>query len=312
MGYTNYIKLFKNKDEYDLFTKSSDIPKHNVSACVDSGEVFFNDMQKIEISNLCDIAYYDGKKIKTISKDKWNSSLGTPVGVVVIPSGFAIDGKARIVSLKYAKKDGSQSNTYVSLIWGNINNDTDLINYDRLPLTDNRGSTTTGSRHAGYLPSDKFSKYMCFLDNSVFYNTNTNMCQPPYKNNEINTQYYSDIYGYKNCFSDFNGIYNTEYLYHLGVNSTAAKACWLYSDKVSNTQWYLPAMGELGFLFTKIKKINETITFLGGAEIVDTLQYCSSSEMNPNSCYKINMSFGDVNGDYKNLTYAFRPFAIIN
>ena len=44
MGYTNYIKLFKSKNEYNEFSKSNNLPWHNVSIVSESDEVFFNDI----------------------------------------------------------------------------------------------------------------------------------------------------------------------------------------------------------------------------------------------------------------------------
>lgn len=47
-----------------------------------------------------DIAYWDGSNVQTCSLDTYNSSMGSAVGVVVIPKGFAPDGKIRICALK--------------------------------------------------------------------------------------------------------------------------------------------------------------------------------------------------------------------
>lgn len=46
-----------------------------------------------------DVAYYEGNVLKTCALDSYNESMGTAVGVVVIPNNFLPDTKARIVAL---------------------------------------------------------------------------------------------------------------------------------------------------------------------------------------------------------------------
>ena len=87
-----------------------------------------------QIAHVGDIAYYNDGSIGVVASDEWDASLGTPVGVVVIPSGFAPDGLARIVSLKWAST-GS--------VWGS-SVDTSLINRDTFPITDNKSLNNTG------------------------------------------------------------------------------------------------------------------------------------------------------------------------
>ena len=62
-----------------------------------------------------DVAYWDGSKVKTTPLSNWSTSLGTPIGVVVVPEGFAPDGKVRIVSLMGVDRNGNQSSSYVKM-----------------------------------------------------------------------------------------------------------------------------------------------------------------------------------------------------
>lgn len=209
--------------------------------------------------SLCDIAYWDGSKVKTVSQDQWNSDLGTPVGVVVIPEGFAPDGKARIIGLKAAV--GGKK-------WGIYGTETDLTTYTKVPTTDNAGSTSTGSNSSGRLPSDKFTGATSFVDSTAKYNTSSNLIPSPYlgDNKTFNPEYSKEISG-NNVLSDFNGLANTEYLQGLGSDYQAAKYCWSYSDGKSNLQWYLPAAGELGFLMPRFNAINAAINAVGGSSV---------------------------------------------
>ena len=51
---------------------------------------------------------------------------------------------------------------------------------------------------------------------------------------------------------------------NIQANYPAAMACHMYHTVgTSQGDWYLPAMGELGYLYVRAKKINETLTALG-------------------------------------------------
>lgn len=96
--------------------------------------------------------------------------------------------------------------------------------------------------------------------------------------NEPNPEYYKTIEG-DNALSDFNGLSNTETLVKLGSGYTAANAAWKYKDGLSNLQWYLPGMGELGYIMPRFRKINNTITALGGLAVVSSEFFWSPSEL---------------------------------
>lgn len=183
-----------------------------------------------------DIAYWNGSKVKTVSYDKYDSSLGTAVGVIVVPGGFAPDGKARMVSLKFAISDGTSSDSAVDLVWGPTSTDTTLTNYTKVPTTDNVGSTTTGSNSYGYLPSDNFSGAVSVIDTEAKYRSSTPYVVSPYLNGAANPDYYGAIEGYNNALSDFNGSGNTATLVGLGSDYVAANAANNYSDGVSGAK----------------------------------------------------------------------------
>ena len=255
-------------------------------------------------SSLCDIAYWDGSKVKTVSQDKWNTSLGTPVGVVVIPEGFAPDGKARIIGLQ----------NHVSKTWGTYGTDTSLTNYTKVPTTDNAGSTSTGSDLFGYLPSDKFTGAISFVDSTAKYSKASNLIPSPYLGNDqtFNPEYYKEILSggtNVNCLSDFNGLANTEYLQSLGSDYRAAQYCWSYSDGASNLQWYLPAAGELGFIMPRFNAINAAITSVGGVAVAET--FWSSSEYSSDRVYYVDTDDGTVSRNPKNGPLYVRPFAAL-
>ena len=186
-----------------------------------------------------------------------------------------------------------------------------------MPLTDNAGSTTTGSNLYGYLPSDKFTGAISFVDSTAKYSKASNLIPSPYLGDDqtFNPEYSKTILSGDtnvNCLSDFNGLANTEYLQGLGSDYEAAQYCWSYSDGASNLQWYLPAAGELGFLVPRFNAINAAITAVGGVAVAGDSNFWSSSEYSSNNAYTVYTSSGYVNyGLNKNYTFYVRPFAIL-
>lgn len=259
------------------------------------------------------MAYYANDKIKTISSSKWNSSLGTPIGVVVIPSNFLPDGKARIVSLKAVDDSGNASTEYSEMqgIPIGISFDNFKI-HTNVPITNNTGSISSSSNSYGYLPSDNFTGEISFVDSSAKYNTISNFIPSPYNGNEFNIDYNKEISG-NNALGDLSGYFNTEAL-NLRLNfydddKVAVTAAYNYMDGVVNEQWYLPSVGELGFLVARLKTINSTISMLGGVE-VQTGSFWSST-MCTNGLYYVNFSDGSVEGSRGWSLCAVRPFAMI-
>lgn len=221
------------------------------------------------------------------------------------------DGKARIIGLK---SDGCQT-------WGTSDTDvSELTNYNKVPTTDNVGSTSTGSSSYGYLPSDGFTGATSFVDSTAKYNVSSNLIPSPYlgDNKTLNPEYSKEILSGDtnvNCLSDFNGLSNTEVLVGLGTDYEAAQYCWSYSDDSSNLQWYLPAAGELGFIMPRFNAINASITAVGGSSVSSGSSRCfwSSSEDSYNKAYSVCVRYGLVGSHTKSVNgYYVRPFAIID
>ena len=266
-----YIKLFEKSFEYDNFRNSSEWITPNVSYVVEASKCNFQPYVKPAYTMTAgDIAYWNGSKVETVSPSEWNTSLGEPVGVVVIPKGMLPDGKARIIGIEY--RNGT---------WSTTNTDTPLPNYTMVPTTDNAGSTSTGSNSFGALPSDNTDGVQSYVDPLAKYPTTSNLIPSPYLDRKLNPEYYKELSG-GNMLSDFNGFSNTQTLVGLGSVYQLANNCWSYSDGVSNLQWYLPAMGELGFLGVRIGIIQNSFTLLGysyssAGVIVSSTEYDSNN-----------------------------------
>ena len=305
-----YLSLHETESDYKKLTLNSKNTPH-AAYIIDTNQCYYT--PEILPIGVGDVAYWDtsANVVKTTPKTKWSSDLGTPVGVVVIPEGFAPDGKARMISLKYATSAGTSSDSYVSMPWGGYGTDTSLTNYTKVPTTDNAGSTSNGSSSYGYLPSDSFSGTESFVDPKSKYNGSTPMIPSPYLDNDrtLNPVYKETISG-NNALSDFGGSSNTQTLVGLGADYIAANACWNYKDGSSNLQWYLPAAGELGFLVPRFNVINSTLTTVGGSSVA-LGNFWSSSEYSSNNASYVNTNNGDVYHNLKNNLNYVRPFAVL-
>lgn len=258
--------------------------------------------------SLGDIAYWDGSTVKTVSQDKWDTSLGTPVGVVVIPSGMLPDGKARIVSL---------SSGWTNKLWESSDEPSypPIPFYAYYPITNNTDNTSTAMTDSiSYFPSDNFTGSVSYVDpNSRYYYTdNENYIPSPYlgNNKTLNADFCKELPN-GNVLSDFNGLENTSILNSSTYPYAAAKYCWNYSDGVSNLQWYLPAMGELAFLVVRNNIINKTLQTIGSAKIENMDIW--SATCSGSSAFIVNVYDGSIDWFTINETdYDVVPFAILN
>ena len=269
------------------------------------------------IANVSDVAYKaPNGKIMVVAQDLWDASLGTPVGVVVIPSGFAPDGKARIVSLYWGSLSSTSATSAVKTYWSRISSDISLPNYDRVPITNNKGLTNTGTGTSGFLPSDRhLSGTASYVDPVAMYDSvadNSELVPSPYLGDTPNPAYYAPISGKNNALSDFSGKGNTDVLV-TGTVFDAAEAARNYkSAGAEEVEWYLPAMGELGYLVVRFKKIAEVLTMLGAADFEYTY-YWSSTEESELSAYYLDLASDYVDMDYsKGNPMVVRPFAMLD
>jgi hypothetical protein len=109
-----YLKYFEQASAYEAYKNGSDYVLPNVSYVVESDSVDFNPYIPPPPA-AGDIVYYTNGSLKTVKYVDWKTDLGTPVGVIVVPEGFVPDGKARMVSLKFATSDGTSSDSAVGL-----------------------------------------------------------------------------------------------------------------------------------------------------------------------------------------------------
>ena len=260
----------------------------------------------------------------------------TCIGVCVIPPNFLPDGKARIMSLKEMDYNNPENGSlkHVYLYWGQsgidttINNQTTFTTVDQNAIDTYEGTTIGSNEGYGYLPSNRqdISSWVGAIVNNVdkgtkwYYNKTTFLPSPYMKVNgkEVLCPEYNS-----GALSDFDGKGNTAILTKLHTiedwkmvdkitnrtssnYSPAAVCCSRYKTEGTNSgDWYLPVIGELGFIMARFNEIQNSLHTLGSNTAlplgVINSSYWSSSECdssyvfiwNPNrSCFSYGCKYG--------------------
>ena len=337
-----HIKLFKTEQERVTFLNSTDYAEPHVDLVEDTGVVTYN-VQKLKI-NLGDYYYSDGTYSSELDTSK------TPIGICVIPSNFVPDGFARVMSLKNMSvktpKEGTTNDE--NIVWGQFGVDTKLPNLDQVAhggTVTTALSTVVGLKNNAFLPSDRDDwksnlSYSGDTSTHYLYSDNNGHAINPYLTTggtlEFNTEYIKtdSPSSSANCLSDLNGVSNTDILCSLHTGQTdwetastitnnqsqgyspAAVCCRRYAPIESTKgKWYLPAMGELGFIMPRFKLINEKLSALGSSVAVQLSSgnyYWSSSEYDSINARGLNTNNGSVNHrNFKNYYYLVRAFLLV-
>ena len=199
-----------------------------------------------------------------------------------------------------------------------------LGEYGNVITTDNNGSVTFGFNYYGKLPDGRYPSYSpSYTDiKSGYYGVSNYttlspspyVCQSEYEES-VNLEYckiVNDTNNKLNAFSDFDGLENTEKLVNISANYIAANAAWKYNDNISNLQWYLPSVGEAGYIAPRLNNIINAFTLLnkpfrhgnGHNRYTSTV---NSFRENP---YGFDLYYCEYNSYYSGKSeYLVRPFA---
>ena len=316
-----YLHLFDTKSAHDAVYDGEGYNEPWVGYITADTTVTYNKVAVIDYKNIPGSIIYaeSNGALKATSKDEWNSSLGTPVAVVVIPASHMSDGKCRGMSLcnmsyvtpqigSLGTGNDNELTNGTNLMWGVRGTDvTGLTNYTTI-------KTIVGTNRYGDFPSDLFKgmAQVTIIGNSARSMAGTYDMTTQDNTDDTETAWWTSISneysigetedeqlvispyasdGSQNpayltagqALADMDGKANTEVLVNLSAikdtysggafdnieaNYSAAFACHLFSTlgTVQN-QWYLPSIGELGYLCTRVKKINETLGVLGTSAV---------------------------------------------
>lgn len=218
----------------------------------------------------------------------------TPIGVVVVPALHTDDSTARVISLAamdYSNPDNGSMEEHAAIFWGGDGYDvTNLDNKTQVPYIGTAYSDLTGEQtlvgwtevgsadfSTDYYNNEYPNPYdegTCFVEND--------QCAPsPYLTGGLKNEIYHSTANTGSALSDINGKVNTAAILAVDnggstdwqtattiTNATntetvhpAAQCCWRYNTTgTTQGDWYLPAGGELGYLISRWKAINASIT----------------------------------------------------
>ena len=333
----NFTKFTATTDYYS-FISGSGFTRPNVSWTTDTDKVYYNPSRIIQAG---EIVYLANSRLCVSKIDDWSTSLGTAQAVVVVPSNHTTDGTVRVMSLKSMRYDTpSSGGANQGIYWGGYGTDLSaLTNYTKIPTTDNSQGTTTGSNSYGYLPSSNsaFTSATCVKDITTKYKGNTPYIPSPYlKDGSQNSAYIENasdgLLSGVNALSDFDGSGNTSILCSAATGQTdwrtasaitndsstgyypAACCCYRYgTEGIPSGNWYLPACGELCYIIPRFKEINNALSAITGAVLLDTsLNYWSSTEYDSYSARRVSTYRGYVYGDSKSSYSYVRAFAALS
>lgn len=252
------------------------------------------------------------------------------VGVCVIPDGLLPDRKARFMSVREittASTAGSTSEN--NIIWSkNISRTVLPKQYTEVPCVglneaEGTGVITNQVEHSngnGCMPSDSENYNFTALTNpydsvtKFTYDDFEHHIPSPFMNNGAFNENYSTLFttggtAINNALSDFDGFRNTQILIK-DADVVAAKHCAIFNPGYREGEWYLPAVGELGFIIPRFKVINSKLSALGssGVQLNGYDSYWSSTEYGGNTAWRVRTFDGYVgsyNKDDSNYVRAF-------
>ena len=302
-----------------------------------------------------DVCMYGISEGKLIIVNDWDASKYPidkypPIGIVVVPGshGHYADGKCAVMSLNHMDSNTpTTGGNYSPMYWGNIS-----VNISSLPWLDGMlyvgwynsigNNTVLGIDDGSYLPSDSFTGLDNPYDNKTKYSVDggnrTYYFGPsPYQNDETFNPNYSMIdspSSTNNSLADFDGKGNTQKIievrgskdysswkptYNNQNDYPAASCCDMYfTQGTKQGDWYLPAVGELGYVIARKKAIENSIKKLieGGvssAQYFDTQQfYWSSSQASTTYAWQLILKAGLFSYYHsKNSAYRVRAFTLV-
>ena len=276
-------------------------------------------------------------------KDRYDAE-----AVLVIPKSHTSDGKARYVSLVtmsvLTPESGSvatsesTSGTDITMYWGGYGKDlsgltnyTTVAAYPSIPLDD----ASVATRDYAYIPSTSFSSgNIASLDGVSYYYSNTlteRFAPSPYLvDGSVNQIYRTAGQGF--CDMDGSGntnviiatcdpselvsggtVTNSSGLVGSYESHAPAVTCHRYHTDHSNAgDWYLPSAGEAGYLISRLKEIDATLTALKGlgyraVNVTNSVWLWTSTEYSANHARYVGTGSGDCSIDGKsNLSTLYR------
>lgn len=290
-----------------------------------------------------DYCVYDkvAERIHIIHRDYYREDLFpskyyAPIGIVAISPKHTDDETIRIVSIYSMNTNDPQNGSYdmAGIWWGADTAISGNSSYNTFCYSSNPYATSTTSKMTA-TTSNYLASYIVFghigeaynsmtvnygtTDNPVYYNsgvTKTVLAPLPYlEDGSVNEAYRCG------ALADMDGDTNTNNIINVrgtkdystwtpGIATTtdypAASCCDMFFTEGTNQgDWYLPSIGELGYLIPYANEIDTSIKRLGGIGFAkDTYYLWSSTSSASNRTWLINISKGELVSMYRQYGYA--------
>ena len=351
MEKNNYLKKFQTTEEYNTFKASSDYVKPNVSWIVNENKSMTEPYVKPLTSG---IVIHKNGIFKEVSYNDFDTHYDDIVaggytieGVIAVPSTHTPDGTTRIMSLKFMSTGTPETGISTSgntMCWGGYGLDlTGLTNYtDVANVTNVSGETTISPISYGYVPSDAFTEgtgAQSVVDERAKYysgTTSSYYCPSPYLTGDEPNPLYR-MTTVTNGLSDMDGSGNTEII----IANATAQPNWRTDATITNSSstgyypaaccckrygtsgipsgsWYLPALGELGYVAARLGTINSLLTLIAtkdpsiGAAVLPSNDVWSSSESSSGYARRVKFRDGRVDTYGKANSCRVRAFASVH
>ena len=311
-----FITKFDTVNAYNEAAPSFDLP--HVSLTKDNKILHYHPISSLDVGTYL---YNDGTTGTTA-----NSNV---VGICVIPDGLLPDRKARFMSVKAITTETTENDIINEINWADNTRTLLPKQYTEVPcvgLNEDSGTVviTNQVEHShedGHMPSDSrdFTGLIDPYDITTMfsYDAYEHYIPSPFMNNRAFNENYSTLFttggtAIDNALSDFDGFRNTQILIKDG-DVVAAKQCAEFKPGYRDGEWYLPAVGELGFIIRNFMEINIYLATLDS--IADRLDddnygsnYWSSTEYNGSLAWAVNTRDGSVYPTGKPCRYNVRAF----
>ena len=317
-------QILKYPDSRSLLrAKFVGVPRPSVALVEDSGRVEFIGADQTVAGDVC---YVRDGMVCYIPYPQFRPSMGTAIGIVVIPSSHRADGKTIIMSLCNMSlqdpENGSLDEKPVDgdnyMMWGEYNVDTPLSDNDQVPIIDLEDGASVGTSSWGY-SSIEYPFKTKSLDGIGSYYVENNCMPSPYLYDGSKNMLFRTA---GSIFSTEDGRYNTDVIRQLIEDNgylndgevenvqqayPAANCCLRFrTEHTEQGDWYLPSIWELCYLSARLSTINNALAAAGGVKVGDMktseqlgFWLWSSSEYSRYSAWGLYTDDGYVDDNYK-------------
>ena len=205
-----------------------------------------------------------------------------------------------LASMDYNNPEAGSTDGHIGIAWGGYSSDVPNLDYKVMsPYIAEDIRNITGEQqiigwsdindNACFLPSDYYNSYPNPYDEGTYYYTGTTTSSTyragssPYLTGGAKNEIYHDISNTGSILTDMDGKSNTEKILAVDNGSStdwqttatitnsgytetihpAVQCCWRYHTiGTQQGDWYLPAAGELGYLASRWKAIDNSINKL--------------------------------------------------